>query len=51
METIDEELTINYNMSTHGFEMVFGWGYGLTSKKPSDDTSREARPSVCGFPH
>ena len=37
METIDEELT---NTSTDGFEMVFDWGYGLTSIKHSDYFSR-----------
>ena len=27
METIDEGLTINSNMVTDGFEMIFRWGY------------------------
>ena len=70
METTDEGLTINSNMVTDGFEMVFHWGYswwlgdtsalkgffrffsggfGLSSIKPSDDTSRATRQSVYGF--
>ena len=40
METIDEGLTINYNMSTHGFEMVFVYDLVQPAKKPSDYSSR-----------
>ena len=46
METVDDGLPINSNMVTDGFEMVFHWSYGLSSIKQTDNTSREARPSV-----
>ena len=31
METIDDGLTINSNMVTDGFEMVFHWGYSYSN--------------------
>ena len=35
METTDEGLTINSNMVTDGFEMVFRWGYYCRLGDPS----------------
>lgn len=43
METIDEGLAINSNMSTISFKgilSVYIWRFGLTSKKLIDDFSR-----------
>ena len=37
------------HVGVEGLLSVSFWGYGLSSIKPNDDSSREARPSVCGY--